>query len=136
MDIKDTHSIEEIFRDWKFALHKASPNLLSNGKISIDLGQKYPAKVPGTLHTDLMNNDLIPDPFYSDNELSLTGIDESDWIYTNQFEFHPDSKKNYRLVFDGIDTISEIYLNDYLVGSTNNMFCKYNIKISSCVFKR
>ena len=27
----------------------------------------YPATVPGTVHTDLYNNGLIPDPFYRDN---------------------------------------------------------------------
>jgi beta-mannosidase len=35
-----------------------------------------PAAVPGTVHTDLLNAGLIPDPFYADNELRLQWIHE------------------------------------------------------------
>lgn len=28
----------------------------------------YPARVPGCIHTDLMFNKLIPDPYFRDNE--------------------------------------------------------------------
>ena len=31
-------------------------------------GKLYPATVPGFIHTDLMDNGLIPDPFYGTNE--------------------------------------------------------------------
>lgn len=33
------------------------------------------------------------------------------------------------IVFDGIDTISDIYLNNKQIGSTNNMFIKYAFSI-------
>ena len=33
--------------------------------------QWYPAKVPGCIHTDLMAQGLIPDPFYGTNEDSV-----------------------------------------------------------------
>lgn len=37
------------------------------------------------------------------------------------------------LVFDGIDTISEIYLNENLIGSTNNMFVKYTFSVEEYI---
>ncbi len=45
-------------------------------------GQWYPATVPGFIHTDLMVNGLIPDPYYGTNEDSVQWVyDERQWIY-------------------------------------------------------
>ena len=44
-------------------------------------GQWYPATVPGFLHTDLMDNGLIPDPFVGTNEDSVQWIKDSVWHY-------------------------------------------------------
>src|SRR3954466_12829763 len=35
----------------------------------------YKAEVPGTVHTDLMANKLIPDPFYRDNEKKVQWVE-------------------------------------------------------------
>ena len=35
----------------------------------------YPATVPGVIHTDLLQNKLIPDPFWETNELDLQWIE-------------------------------------------------------------
>ncbi len=45
----------------------------------------YPANVPGCVHTDLLNNKLIDDPFYRDNEKKLQWIGKSDWEYQTTF---------------------------------------------------
>lgn len=45
-------------------------------------GQWYPATVPGFIHTDLMANGIIPDPYYGTNEDSVQWVyDERQWIY-------------------------------------------------------
>ncbi len=44
-------------------------------------GQWYPATVPGFIHTDLMANGLIPDPFYGTNEDSVRWVSDSSWSY-------------------------------------------------------
>ena len=36
----------------------------------------YEATVPGTVHTDLMNNKLIDDPFYRLNERGVQWVDK------------------------------------------------------------
>ncbi len=38
----------------------------------------YPASVPGCVHTDLLDNKLIDDPFYRDNEQKLQWIQSYD----------------------------------------------------------
>ena len=45
----------------------------------------YPATVPGCVHTDLLNNKLIDDPFYRLNEHELQWIDKKDWEYKTTF---------------------------------------------------
>ena len=38
-----------------------------------------PAEVPGVVHTDLLRNHLIPDPFYRENEAKLQWIENANW---------------------------------------------------------
>ena len=53
---------------------------------SIDDSTWYPATVPGTIHTDLLDNNLIDAPFFRLNEHELQWIDKKDWRYkTNLF---------------------------------------------------
>jgi beta-mannosidase len=44
-------------------------------------GQWYPATVPGSIHTDLMANGIIPDPYYSTNEDSVQWVGDRCWKY-------------------------------------------------------
>lgn len=45
-------------------------------------GKEYPARVPGFVHTDLMANGIIPDPYYGTNEDSVRWVGERKWTYT------------------------------------------------------
>ncbi len=91
----------------------------------------YPAQVPGTVHTDLLNNKLIPDPYYRDNEIKLQWIDKLDWNYKTSFNVNASvlSKKNVELVFDGLDTYADVYLNGQLILSANNMFRQWKVDV-------
>ena len=44
-------------------------------------GNWYKATVPGVVHTDLMANGIIDDPFYRLNERGVQWVDKEDWIY-------------------------------------------------------
>ena len=91
----------------------------------------YKAKVPGTVHTDLLANKLIPDPFFADNEKRLQWIDTCDWMYKTTFTV--DEKylkiKNAGLVFDGLDTYAKVYLNDEIILKADNMFRGWNVDV-------
>lgn len=90
------------------------------------------AEVPGTVHTDLLNNNLIEDPFYRLNEKDLQWIDKQGWVYKRSFEINASIFKKERLEihFKGLDTYAQIFLNDVLISSTDNMFvgCNVNVK--------
>jgi len=89
----------------------------------------HPAAVPGCVHTDLINNKLIPDPFFGINEKDLQWIGKTGWDYRTSFSIPEDllRKKNIELVFEGLDTYADVYLNDSLVLSADNMFRTWRI---------
>ena len=91
----------------------------------------YAAQVPGTIHTDLLYNKLIPDPYYRDNEKKLQWIDKENWSYKTNFTVTPSflRKKNVELVFDGLDTYADVYLNGQLILSADNMFRQWRIDV-------
>src|SRR5215831_8413329 len=57
-----------------------------DAKAQAQIQQWHPAQVPGAVQTDLLQNKLIPEPFYQDNESRLQWIGESDWEYQTTFE--------------------------------------------------
>lgn len=83
-----------------------------------------PATVPGTVHTDLLDNKKISEPFFGENEKALQWIEEKDWEYKTVFSVDDKtlSAQNIEIVFEGIDTYAHIYLNDSLIIRANNMF--------------
>jgi len=87
------------------------------------------ATVPGCVHTDLLANKLIEDPFYRDNEKKLQWIDKKDWEYRTTFKVTPQTlaRENVELVFEGLDTYAQIYLNERLVLSADNMFRTWRV---------
>ncbi|MBL7703498.1 MAG: hypothetical protein JNM14_14700 [Ferruginibacter sp.] len=110
--------------------------------ISIELNQNwqfknqkeskwYKATVPGTIHTDLLANKLIPDPFYRDNESKLQWIDKEDWEYKTVFDVDEKTfaKNIIELVFEGLDTYADVYLNGKLILQADNMFRSWTVNV-------
>ncbi|MDD4672779.1 MAG: glycoside hydrolase family 2 protein [Bacteroidales bacterium] len=93
----------------------------------------YPANIPGTIHTDLQDNRIIPDPFYGCNEQNLQWIGERSWIYKTQFYVDSAtlSKKNIRLVFEGLDTYADVLLNGEKILQANNMHRRWEVSCTS-----
>jgi len=93
------------------------------------------ATVPGTVHTDLLANKKIMDPFLGTNGKELTWIDTSAWEYETTFYCSDNmyGKKAMELQFEGLDTYTKIYLNDSLILETNNMFRSWNVDVKNKV---
>jgi len=91
-----------------------------------------PAVVPGSVHSDLMKNQIIEDPFYRLNEERLQWIDKTDWEYRTVF-FADDevlNRERNELVFEGLDTYAQVFLNDEMVLQADNMFRTWVVDIS------
>jgi beta-mannosidase len=86
--------------------------------------QKWlPATVPGTVHTDLLENGRIQDPFYRLNEQSQQWIEREDWEYYTNFTLQATDleQPNVILFFGGLDTHADIHLNGFFLGHSDNM---------------
>ena len=89
----------------------------------------HPAEVPGVVHLDLLRNHLIPDPYDRDNEFRLQWIGLTDWEYQTTFQIDAAElrREHADLVFDGLDTFADVYLNDQQILQSDNMFRRWRI---------
>ncbi len=97
----------------------------SNGKQDFS----FSGTVPGCVHTDLAGSHIPEDIYYRDNANDCQWIEDRDWEYTKSF--HLDSvPTKAQLVFEGLDTYADIFLNDVCLGSTENMFIPHRFDVS------
>ena len=84
--------------------------------------QWYPALVPGTVHTDLLANGLIEDPYYRLNEKNLQWIDKVNWEYRTRFRLDAAQLRAGSLMmrFHGLDTYATVMVNGALLFKADN----------------
>lgn len=73
--------------------------------------------VPTEIFKDLLDAGKIKDPFIDRNEDEVQWVGEKDWIYRIKFTLDKEithGEKN-TLVFEGLDTFADVYLNDKLI---------------------
>ncbi len=83
------------------------------------------ASVPGCVHTDLYRAGIIPNPLYRDNNERCKWIERGSFTYRKSFTAHADSAAV--LVFEGLDTYCDIYLNGTHIGECHNMFIPHRL---------
>ncbi|MEL1247306.1 beta-mannosidase [Flavobacterium helocola] len=95
--------------------------------------KKHKATIPGTVHTDLFQNQLIPDPFFGNNEKKLQWIENENWEYETHFTLSKSELENQNidLEFEGLDTYATVFLNGKVVLEADNMFRKWTISAKS-----
>ncbi|EEF25241.1 conserved hypothetical protein, partial [Ricinus communis] len=71
-----------IHQGWRFRQLPGSAQLAAHPQAS----SWRMAKVPGTVHTDLLANQLIPDPYVGAAEAGLQWIGLADWEYRTRFD--------------------------------------------------
>jgi beta-mannosidase len=100
-----------------------------------DDGEWRTAKVPGTVHQDLLRHALLPDPFYGTNEKRVQWVEDRDWEYRTRFELTAQqlSYDALELVFEGLDTYADVYLNGALLLRADNMFVGYALDVKPVV---
>lgn len=94
---------------WMFRLLPGNAQL----KARPEAGQWRTATVPGAVHTDLLANGVIPDPYAGAPEAGLQWIGLADWEYQARFDVDAATlaRPHAELAFDGLDTFAEVSLN-------------------------
>lgn len=93
--------------------------------------QMIQAAVPGNVEISLMDSGLMDDCMPADDLHATTLFDTvDDWTYQTRFEA-PQVPADWtqELVFEGIDTIAEVYLNGELLGKPQNMFIAHRYDV-------
>ena len=100
-----------------------------------DSSEWLPASVPGCVHTDLLANKKIEDPFYRTNERNQQWIDKKDWEYKSLFSIDKETslKNNLEIYFEGLDTYADVYVNDSIVLKADNMFREWTVDVKKYV---
>lgn len=88
--------------------------------------------VPGSLYSFLLENGLMDDPYYRDNEYSALELSRYDYSFIKTFQFVPLSG-SVLLRFEGLDTLCDVYLNGIHIGSTDNMHVVYEFDVTDTV---
>ena len=81
------------------------------------------AQVPGSVYHDLLQNGLMEDPFYRDNEMKALALMDNDFIYSRSFEVSGELLNSDAVLLrcEGLDTIATVRINGEVVGLANNM---------------
>lgn len=87
-----------------------------------------PATVPGCNYLDLLNLDMISEPFDGVNEKDLYWVAEKDWEYKKSFELSKEELEadEIRLNCLMLDTLGDVYINEKLVGKSKNCHLEYS----------
>lgn len=109
----------EINKGWR--VHKAGEK------------KEYVADIPAMVADILYKSGDMPDPYYRENEWSTYELLKNDYEFANEFTVTEEQLAADRLTlcFEGVDTAADIYLNDGLLASVNNMHRSWRFDIKA-----
>lgn len=116
-----------IGKDWSFRLLPGQAQAAAHP----EAGSWRKASVPGTVHTDLFAHRLIPDPYVGAPEAGLQWIGLADWEYRTRFDAPRSAVDAARseLVFEGLDTFAEVWLNGEKLLDADNAFRTWRLPV-------
>lgn len=95
------------------------------------------AAVPGDVHSTLIERRIIDHPYMGHNDAKSRWIERKEWWYRTGFtiETPPDigGGERLELIFEGLDTYANIFVNGHEVGSAGNMLMSHMFDITRIV---
>ena len=88
---------------------------------------------PTVAHMDLLGHNLIADPFIDDNEIKSLWVNEAYWIYRTLEIPNIDlsnSTEKAVLVFEGLDTVVDVFLNGKHILFSKNMHISHRVDVT------
>jgi len=114
-------------RGWQVRLAAGDAHAASHPRAA----RWFSATVPGSVQTDLMAAGLVADPLLDQNEAAIQWVGLSDWVYRTDFQVDQGTlaRRHAELVFDGLDTFAEVYLNGHKLLAADNMFRRWSAPV-------
>ena len=85
--------------------------------------------IPGSLYSFLLENKLMDDPFFRDNEKEALALTYFDYSFERSFTVEK-SDNPYLLRFEGLDTFCDVYLNGKHIAYTDDMHITYEFDVT------
>ncbi|MDR0422734.1 MAG: glycoside hydrolase family 2 protein [Proteiniphilum sp.] len=94
-------------------------------------GQWYAAEVPGSVQRDLVRHGVLPDPFYGSNEEKVQWVEDVNWDFRKTFAVTAAQLEyaDAQLLFEGLDTHADVFLNGARILRAENMFISYRVPV-------
>lgn len=95
--------------------------------------------IPSEAHADLYAAGLIPHPYgEGDEEQQLQWIPQHQWDYSLKFDVDKNiwQNDNIDLIFNGLDTYADVWLNGEKILHSDNMFVRYEKEVKHLLKKR
>lgn len=101
------------------------------------VSEYIPATVPGSVYCDLLAAGKMEDPYWKDNEDAARKLMDCDYEYVTTFVADEDLMNctEVVLVFEGLDTLADIYLNGEKLGFADNMHRTWKTPIKAFLEK-
>ncbi len=89
------------------------------------------AKIPGSVYCDLLAAGKMEDPYWKDNEDAALKLMDYEYEYVSHFSCDDEmmDKSEVVLVFEGIDTLADVYLNGTHIAYADNMHRTWNYAV-------
>lgn len=93
------------------------------------------AKVPGDVHSALIERNIIENPYFGHNDAKSRWIEQKEWWYRTSFDYviEEGSEEKHELVFEGLDTFATVYLNGREIGSTDNALMAHSFDVTRVI---
>ena len=119
---------------WEFKQYPASARRMRD----LDSAGWQTTNVPCSIFNSLIESRQIVQADINANPEKFSWVSEKPWIYRKIFDATAEMLDCNRieLVFDGLDTIASIWLNNKLIGKTNNMFIPSRFDVTSFLKNR
>ena len=94
-----------------------------------------PVEVPGSVVSGLYAAGKIEHPYYRENEYATRELFQKDYEFVRRFVADRDlmNEKELTLVCEGLDTLTDIFINDRKVADTDNMHRTYIFPVKEYV---
>lgn len=97
-------------------------------------GLETTMNLPGDVHHALLAADLIPDPYFGENEKQVMWVNETAWSVERQFTATDADIDGYlTLTLAEVDCIATIFLNGEEIARTDNSFVRNDIDVTGKV---
>ncbi|KAI0073012.1 glycoside hydrolase [Panus rudis PR-1116 ss-1] len=118
---------------WK---EKVTQGDVTSAHVLNDSGWTLAATFPSEIYIELLHAGKIPDPFLGFNEHKVQWVADREWLYRCILPYNDPIEKDVegpsrfvKIIFEGLDTFCDVYLNGKLILQSDNMFRTYAIDV-------